>query len=240
MIRFISFILTFSLSFGRVIAIGDVHGRLTRLKEVLYQQEVIDKDGSWIAEDTTVVQVGDLLDRGPEDRDLLDYVMRLQKEGNWVQLLGNHELMNLEFDFRYANDSPTTGFGTVNERSKYMRRGIYSNWLRNLPVIYQQDGVVYLHAGITPQLAKKGIDFLNHNSKGYLKKIHDDSHIIKSLVWDRHLALEDEQIICPQVEEILNIFNATQIVLGHTTFDKITSRCSNKVKLIDTRLVEIL
>ena len=50
----------------RIIAIGDIHGDFDALLKALYVGKVIDIKGKWIGEETHVVQVGDLLDKGEE------------------------------------------------------------------------------------------------------------------------------------------------------------------------------
>ena len=85
---------------SRIVAIGDVHGNYEGLVEILEAAELIGEDGSWSGGDTTLVQLGDFLDRGPRTREIMDLFRRLQGEaadaGGRVEiLLGNHEAMNL-------------------------------------------------------------------------------------------------------------------------------------------------
>lgn len=91
----------------RIVAIGDVHGAHDALLETLKAAGVLDGHLSWAAGDTHLVFTGDLLDRGPDSRRVMDLVMRLEQEavlaGGLVhQLLGNHEVMNLIGDLRYV------------------------------------------------------------------------------------------------------------------------------------------
>eukprot|EP00775_Hariotina_reticulata_P004582 gene4582-4836_t len=89
---------------GALIAIADLHGDLGKAKEALMLLKVIGSGGNWVAKNVTVVQLGDLVDRGPSSLELLSYMHRLQDQAlqhgsRLVLLLGNHELMNLQGDF---------------------------------------------------------------------------------------------------------------------------------------------
>jgi hypothetical protein len=91
----------------RVVAVADVHGDLPAFREVLRTAGVIDTDDTWIGGETTLVQLGDLIDRGPAMRGTLDFVMALEgsaaeRGGRVVALLGNHEVMNVVGDLRYV------------------------------------------------------------------------------------------------------------------------------------------
>ncbi|MBP7570591.1 MAG: metallophosphoesterase [Acidobacteria bacterium] len=106
---------------ARIVAVGDVHGDFDRLVEVLRDAGVVDRRNRWTGGGTHLVQTGDVLDRGPDARKVLDLLMSLEKQarragGRVHALLGNHEAMNLAGDLRYvpageyaAFRSPETG-----------------------------------------------------------------------------------------------------------------------------------
>ena len=92
----------------RVIAVGDVHGDYEQFVAVLQSAEVIDREGKWIGGKTHLVQTGDILDRGPDSRKVMDLLMRLEGEaakagGRVHVLIGNHEAMNVYGDLRYVS-----------------------------------------------------------------------------------------------------------------------------------------
>ncbi len=70
---------------GTVVIIGDVGGFAGKLAEAA--------DAALQDPDTVVIQVGDLVDRGPDSAGVLAYVKRQleAKTGRWTQLIGNHE-----------------------------------------------------------------------------------------------------------------------------------------------------
>ena len=90
-----------------LVAIGDVHGDFDDFVAILQHIGLIDKQNHWTGGKTTFVQLGDLLDRGPKPREVMDLMMALEKEagpagGRVVSLLGNHEMMNIMGDLRYV------------------------------------------------------------------------------------------------------------------------------------------
>lgn len=99
----------------RIVAVSDIHGAYDALVETLQVAEVIDEDLAWSGGKTHFVVTGDLLDRGPDSRLVMDLIMRLEHEAPLVggrvhQLLGNHEVMNLIGDLRYVADEEYAAF----------------------------------------------------------------------------------------------------------------------------------
>lgn len=92
----------------RVIAVGDLHGSYDKAVRLLQGAELVDEDLHWSGGEQHLVIAGDMLDRGADDRPLLDFIRRLQEEakaagGRVHALLGNHEAMNLMRDLRYVS-----------------------------------------------------------------------------------------------------------------------------------------
>lgn len=101
-------ITTFYPANKRVVALGDVHGDSYALSTVLWNAGLINEEGGWDGGDAILVQVGDVLDRGPDEAFCLALLLRLQQEarevgGDVVMLLGNHEVMNSDLDYRYVD-----------------------------------------------------------------------------------------------------------------------------------------
>jgi hypothetical protein len=113
----------------RIVAVGDVHGAYEALVETLQAAGVVDDELAWSGAGTHLVFTGDLLDRGPESRRVMDLIMRLEKEsaragGRVHLLLGNHEVMNLVGDLRYVSNAEYAAFSTdesAKERKRWYR-----------------------------------------------------------------------------------------------------------------------
>jgi len=114
---------TFYPDADRIIAIGDVHGDLSALRNALRLAKLIGTNDEWVGGNTVLVQMGDILDRGDQERAAFELLMKLReeapKQGGLVHVLhGNHEIMNASFDFRYVTPGGFKDFDTANGDTK--------------------------------------------------------------------------------------------------------------------------
>ena len=84
----------------RIVAVGDIHGDYEAFIKILEGTGIIDDELNWIGKETHLVQIGDVLDRGPDAKKIFDLLMKLEKEakkagGDVHMLIGNHEEMNI-------------------------------------------------------------------------------------------------------------------------------------------------
>jgi hypothetical protein len=105
------------------VAVGDVHGDVAAFKGILVEAGVLDASGAWTGGETVLVQVGDLIDRGPSMRGTLDFVMELEQSapkhgGRVVSLLGNHEVLNLTGDLRYVTPANFAEFADAGSEKR--------------------------------------------------------------------------------------------------------------------------
>jgi hypothetical protein len=119
----------------RVVAVGDVHGDLGQFTAVLRDAGLIDSRDRWSGGRTHLVQVGDIPDRGPDTRKIMDLLMRLEgqarKAGGYVHaLIGNHEAMNVYGDLRYTTPEEFAAFRT--DRSEQIRDAFFEQHVAEL------------------------------------------------------------------------------------------------------------
>jgi hypothetical protein len=198
----------------RIIAVGDVHGDLRSLQEALRISRVVGAGSEWIGGRTLVVQLGDILDRGDEEREVLQYLEDLNVKaskhgGRVVTLLGNHEIMNVELDFRYVTPA---GFSTFARKTNELEHGYneksvpktYQEIINQLPdfmkaralalrpggpttiryfskspVVLVVGDTVFVHAGLNNEHVAFGIDQINASTKNWLLGKADKPDILR-------------------------------------------------------------
>jgi hypothetical protein len=113
----------------RIVAVGDLHGDFAAWRDIARAARLVDGKGSWIGGDASLVQVGDVVDRGPDSLKILEDLMRLQGEaqrakGQVIALVGNHEAMNITRDLRYVSAGELAAF--ADRRSAQRREAVYT------------------------------------------------------------------------------------------------------------------
>lgn len=116
---------------GRIVAVGDIHGDLDAFIGILQRAAILDAEHHWSGGAATLVQVGDMIDRGPKSRAVMDFLMALQKAapgqgGRVIVLLGNHEAMNLYGDLRYVTPGDYASY--ADDKSEDRRTAAYRDY----------------------------------------------------------------------------------------------------------------
>jgi len=119
---------------GPVYVFADVHGAFNELQTALRTSALIDEQDKWIGANAHLVSLGDLIDRGPQSRKVLDLLKRLQVEaeeaGGKVHVVkGNHEVMNLVGDLRYVAPEEYAEFAS--DETEELRETFYARYLKN-------------------------------------------------------------------------------------------------------------
>jgi hypothetical protein len=138
-----------------LVAIGDVHGDFDDFCSILQRVGLIDGQRHWTGGNATFLQLGDLIDRGPKPREVLDLMQSLDEQsakagGQVVALLGNHEMMNLMGDLRYVSVGNYASFAdSESENRRQFAFQKYLEWRKahaqllaelNQPVLPETEG----------------------------------------------------------------------------------------------------
>lgn len=134
----------------KIIAIGDIHGCPKTLKVLWDKLEPF--------EDYVHVFVGDYIDRGPDSKEVIDFLLKVKKERKSVFLRGNHELMLL----RALETGSTENWmmnGGQSTLESYGERATISDipdhhidFFKRTRLYFESDDYFFVHAGIPPTL----------------------------------------------------------------------------------------
>jgi len=242
-----------------VIAIGDIHGDLRAAVGALRLAGVIDTNRRWIGGRTLVVQVGDQLDRGDDERAILDYFETLSDEafaagGGFFPLLGNHETMNVGFDFRYVTPGGWSDFDDVSEggddrttrafeeahrgRVRAFRPGgPYARILARHNAIMVVGDTVFAHGGVLPAHLTNGLENMNQEIQAWMRGEIPRPGVLSgddSMVWSRHFSSDVDESDCRLLDQVLAGLEAERMVVAHTVQPQgINAACGDKVWRVD-------
>jgi Calcineurin-like phosphoesterase len=250
---------------ARLVAIGDLHGDAGAARAVLRLAGAIDAHDAWIGGALVVVQLGDVLDRGDGEQDILDLFARLVGEaraagGALLPLLGNHELMNAAGDFRYVTaggfadfaDAPGVDASPVaadalpaaaRARARALfPGGPYARRLAGHDVVMIVGDSVLVHGGLAPAWATPArIDDTNRAARCWLAGQGPPPDVLAAddgPVWTR--AYAGEQVDCDELRRALALAGARRMIVAHTVQPGgITSACDGAVWRIDVGLAAI-
>ncbi len=195
-------------------AIGDIHGQLAQLETA---HALIEADRAANGDPASpVVHAGDLVDRGPDSRGVLDFLAAgLAARRNWVVILGNHDRMFAGFlddadhhdrgvrpdlhwfDPRLGGAATLASYGIatadrmIHDAHADAVRAVpaaHRRLIRSLPAHFLRGEALFVHAGIRP-----GVD------------LHDQTE--DDLVWIRKGFLDDGRD------------HGVLVVHGHTALD---------------------
>lgn len=224
-----------------VLAVGDLHGDLDNAEATLRLLGVLDEAGHWAAGAATFVQTGDTTDRGPDSGAIMALLRRLAPEaeaagGRVVALLGNHEVMNLQGDLRYVHPGDVAAYGGPDARAQaFGPGGVDGRWLRTLDAVAVVDGTVFVHGGVTPEVAALGLDGINATVRKGIDAQKEPPLGSDGPLWFREYVLGPEPEACPRLATALEALGARRMVVGHTTqrTGRILSRCDGRLHVID-------
>jgi len=183
---------------NRTIIISDIHGCIDEFNELL-------ENVRFNRNSDQLILLGDYVDRGPASREVVERAMELVKQDNAVALRGNHDqrLVDLvlgddeavKAKFRMHGGLQTlqsyiefTGSELTDEVIQQAREriaqdyGHHIEFLSRLPLYYEDDAHIYVHAGLNPRYPnwkeQPDHDFMYIKSDFYLHPTHVDKKVI--------------------------------------------------------------
>jgi Calcineurin-like phosphoesterase len=249
---------------ARVVAVGDLHGDLSSAREALKLAGALGSEDRWIGGEMVLVQVGDQLDRGDDEPEILQLLDRLSTEakaaGGAVHVLnGNHEIMNAVGDLRYVTPDGFRDYAAVplpshahlppsfpaQARGRYAAFAPGSELARKLAernTVAIVGETVFVHAGLLPQHVSYGIGRINDEVRrflrGEIKALPDVVNGEDAPIWTRVFGEHDPAPeTCTALQGVLETLAVKRLVVGHTVQQRgITSACEGRVYRIDVGL----
>lgn len=160
-----------------IYAIGDIHGHLDQL---LAAHALIAEDRSRTGDpDGPILHLGDLVDRGPEAKGVIQYLIDGIEAGeDWLVICGNHDRLFSDFlkggdgthprlrkglnwhHERMGGKDTLASYGVrrklierdsaFRERAREKVPEAHREFLTNLPLWHREDDIIFVHAGIRP------------------------------------------------------------------------------------------
>lgn len=247
----------------RLVGFADVHGDLQATLDVLQLAGLVDDQGRWAGGETVAVQTGDQLDRGDDEEAILELFERLRAEawdagGAFYPLLGNHEVMQTELDFRYVTDGGWEDFADTPHDPEDPRLVAFEAEQRGRAAAFRPGGewalvlsthnlamqvgdTVFVHGGLLPEHAEVGLETMNAEVRAWMRGeasapapwLDGDGP-----VWTRAYSDDDEPTDCEGLAAALDTLGAARMVVGHTVQDEANPACDGRVWRMDVGMAE--
>ena len=235
---------------ARILLIGDLHGNHDKLLQFLQAQQIIDAKGEWCWGEGQLVFCGDVMDRGLKVLPLLWLLCRLEQQaaeaGGAVHvLLGNHELMVMQEDYRYVHPRLLYLYAKAGMAygEPYGPDWYLGQWLRSRNSVLRLNNLLISHAGISPAVARQQLSIAEINKlvraaidKGRPSEQQELLTTAQGPLWYRGY-LMDHPYYAPasqaQTEAVLAYYDAKALVVAHTTVPYIQQRLDGKLWAID-------
>lgn len=132
---------------NRIIAIGDIHGEYYKLKKLIKKLKLLPND--------KLIFLGDYINRGLYSKEVIEYLMYLDKLYDCTFLFGNHEIFFLQSlkgnEFAKAMFENNGGKETIDSYGSIDNiLKIHKEFFKKLKFYFATDDYLFVHAGIHP------------------------------------------------------------------------------------------
>eukprot|EP00913_Durusdinium_trenchii_P002826 g2617.t1 len=179
--------------------------------------------------------------------------------GRVINLLGNHEVMNMQGDWRYVSQGDLENFGGMEDRAMLNSKERKKAWswdgwlgseLQKFPVAVVVDRVLFVHAGLLPEMLEhRSLEDLNAAFHAALKHVSNSQKMRKDEpkllgshgpVWARDYAY-GRPGVCKMASQVLAKVQADRMVVGHTIQRDyhVHTRCDGQILLGDTAISSV-
>ena len=151
--------------------IGDIHGQAQELVELLRLLSYENINGIWQHPDRKAIFLGDFIDRGLFQKEVVDIVRPMVASGHALSVMGNHEYNAIAFNTRDKNDTHLRAHNIKNIKQhraflkayRHNQEGYLETlaWFKTLPLWLDLNGLRVIHACWDSEHIDKVLDFQN-------------------------------------------------------------------------------
>jgi hypothetical protein len=247
---------------NRVVVMGDIHADEGVVRKAFQLAGATNAKDQWIGGNLTVVQMGDLIGRSDDERQVLDFVFDVQRKaaaagGTVHALVGNHEVFGGRLDNQAVGPNPFPAYENMAGLNRddprlrilpprarargaaLMPGGPYAKKIAAFPVVLKLGETVFVHGGVVPRWAKYGIDRINTEVRQWLLGLAPEPDSALGVddgdrvMWTRQFSLDVDEGDCALLSESLKILGARRMIVAHTVHREITARCDERVWAVD-------
>jgi hypothetical protein len=196
--------------------IGDIHGHHESLKTLLKKLGYWEAGGAYRHESRQAIFLGDFIDRGPGQREVIDIVRAMVEAGTARAVMGNHEWNAIAYATEHPDDGeycrPHSEKNNT-QHTKFLEAYPFGSpehidvldWFRTLPLWIEDDGLRVVHACWDHALIKK------------LKALLDEDHCVTG-----ELVHAGSKRDTWEFEAVETLLKGKEIPLpeGHSFYDK--------------------
>lgn len=244
----------------RLVVLSDLEGNSRFLESALRRLGISDRSGDWRYGTGHLVVLGDSVDRGREVFSALWRLHGLARQahaaGGAVHLvLGNHEQYILRANISRAHPEHRYALQQMGGYAQaFGPDTVIGAWLRAQPVALKLGSVLFVHGGVSPEVAASGLSIreLNDAMRAYWRA---EGPVRKSRALDAVLGssgltqyrgyfrgVEDAYPAAAQarVDRLLAQLGARQIVVAHTLVERVKHLHGGRVIAVDVNHDEAL
>ncbi len=185
---------------SRTLVIGDMHGGLKALEQVLERAE--------ITKDDLLIFLGDYVDGWSQSAQVISYIIQLSKHQNCIFIKGNHDALCEEWLRRGKQDASWLKYGGVATMNSYIpiddaTRLKHLNFLKDMKLFYiDANNRLFLHAGFT-------------SMHGPEQEFYSTNFTWDRTLWEMAVAM-DKRILTDSVIFPKRLRLYKEIYIGHT------------------------
>ena len=154
--------------------IGDIHGHADRLEGLLMKLGYRTVDGLYFHENRKAVFVGDFIDRGIQNRKVIQIVKAMAEEGFAHAIMGNHEYNAICYHTPKSESGwlrPHCG-SKLNQHKNFLKEypvgqqdtNEVIDWFKSLPLFMEFDSFRVIHACWDKKIIKASKKYLNNDN----------------------------------------------------------------------------